>query len=258
MVQTTLLPVDRLARIQQMIEKNGVVKVSDLSREFGVTELTIRRDFDRLEEKGLLERTHGGAMRRRRIKSEPLYAEKDLQNRMQKEAIGQAANRLVEDGETLFINTGSTNTQVLRHLTGKNLRVITSNANALSEIQNPDIEVVLTGGLFRRHSNSLIGELTHVILKRICGTKAIIGIDGVSMKFGPTTPIQEEAAVARTMIRQSSGPVIVVADSSKMGVVSNFITAPIEKVDILVTDAGIEQAFKNELEEAGVQVVIAG
>ena len=256
MVQT-LIPADRQTRIQRLIEEKGIVKVTELSKMFGVTELTIRRDFDVLEKKRILERTHGGAILRRRVKNEPLYVEKNRKNRAQKEKIGIAVNQIIEPGDTLLINTGSTNTQVLRHLSGKNLRVITSNANALVEIENSEIEVILTGGLFRRQSNSLIGDLTHTILKGVCGSKTIIGVDGISIKFGLTTPIQEEAAVARMMIDQTLGPVIVVADSSKVGVVSNFVTAPIDKVNILITDAGIKPGFKKELEDIGIEVIIA-
>ncbi|MBU8850244.1 MAG: DeoR/GlpR family DNA-binding transcription regulator [Desulfobacterales bacterium] len=253
----TLIPVDRQARIQKLIEEKGIIRVIELSKLFGVTELTIRRDFDVLEKKGVLERTHGGAILRRRLKVEPLYVEKNQKYRMRKEKIGIAVAKIVEPGDTLLINTGSTNTQVLRHLAGKNLRVITSNANALVEIENPEIEVVLTGGLFRRQSNSLIGNFTHTILKNVCGSKAVIGVDGISIRFGLTTPIQEEAAVARLMIDQTLGPVIVVADSSKIGVVSNFVTAPIDKVNILVTDAGIKPGVKKELEDMGIKVIIA-
>jgi len=254
----TLIPVDRQSRIKRLIEAKGIVRASELSKIFGVTELTIRRDFDVLGKKGILERTHGGAILRRRIKGEPLYAEKNQKYPKQKDKIGIAVNKIIEPGDTLLINTGSTNTQVLRHLSAKSLCVITSNANALVEIENPEIEVILTGGRFRRQSNSLIGDLTHTILKNVCGSKAIIGVDGISIKFGLTTPVQEEAAVASLMIEQTLGPVIVVADSSKIGVVSNFVTAPIEKVNILVTDQGIKSDYKKELEDIGIEVIIAG
>jgi len=252
-----LIPVDRQARIQKLIKEQGIVKVTELSKMLGVTELTIRRDLDKLEKRGVLARTHGGAILRRRVKAESLYAEKHLIHFNEKEKIGIAAGKIVEPGDTLLINTGSTNTQVLRHLPGKNLCVITSNVNALVEVASHEIEVILTGGRFRRESNSLIGDLTHTILKNVCGSKTIIGVDGVSLKFGLTTPIQEEAAVARLMIDQTLGPVIVVADSSKMGVVSNFVTAPIDKVSILITDDKIKPGFKKELGERGIEVIIA-
>ena len=257
MVQT-YIPADRQTRIRRIIEEKGVVKVVELSRQFNVTELTIRRDLDVLESQGVLDRTHGGAILRHRMKTEPLYTEKDQINRLEKELIGQAVNSVVEPGDTLLVNTGSTTSQVLRHLTGKQLRVITSNANALLEVSDPDIELILTGGLFRRQSNSLIGFFAHSVLNQVCGSKAIIGVDGLSTKFGLTTPIQQEAEVTRLMIQRTQGPVVVVADHSKMGVVSNFVTAPIKTIDMLITDTGIKPDFQKMLEDLGIEVIIAG
>jgi DeoR family fructose operon transcriptional repressor len=254
----TYIPADRQTRIRRIIEEKGVVRVIDLSRTFSVTELTIRRDLDVLEGQGILDRTHGGAILRHRMKTEPLYTEKDQINKLEKERIGQAVNQVVEAGDTLLINTGSTTSQVLRHLSGKQLRVITSNANALLEVADPDIELILTGGLFRRQSNSLIGFSAHSVLDQVCGSKAIIGVDGLSTKFGLTTPVQQEAEVTRLMIQRTQGPVVVVADHSKMGVVSNFVTAPIKTIDMLITDDGIKPDFKRMLKDIGIQVVIAG
>ncbi len=251
------IPAERQSKIRSIIEEKGVVKVIDLSKAFNVTELTIRRDLDVLEREGILDRTHGGAILRHRMKTEPLYTEKDQIHRQEKECIGKAVNRLVTAGDTLLINTGSTTSQVLRHLSGKSLRVITSNGNALREVTDPDIELILTGGLYRRESNSMIGLFTHSLLNQVCGSKAIIGVDGLSIKFGLTTPIQQEAEVTRLMIEQTQGPVIVVTDHTKIGVVSNFVTAPIQNIDILITDSGIKPDFKKMLEDIGIQVIIA-
>ncbi|MBW2655893.1 MAG: DeoR/GlpR transcriptional regulator, partial [Deltaproteobacteria bacterium] len=98
----TLIPFDRQARILRLIEKKGIVRVAELSQLFGVTELTIRRDFDYLEKKGVLERTHGGAILRRRVKVEPLYVEKNQKHRTQKEKIGMAVSKIIEPGDTLL------------------------------------------------------------------------------------------------------------------------------------------------------------
>jgi len=94
-------------------------------------------------------------------------------------------------------------------------------------------------------------------LDHICGSKAIIGIDGISINYGLTTPIHQEAEVTRLMIERTQGPVIVVADHTKMGVVSNFVTAPIEKISMLITDKNIETDFREELERRNIKVVIA-
>ena len=251
------IPADRQSRIEKLILEQGIVKVTDLSKRFNVTELTIRRDLDVLEKRGILDRTHGGAVLRHRMRIEPLYTEKDRINREAKEAIGRAVNSFVEEGDTLLINTGSTTAQVLRHLSGKKLRVITSNASAVLEVKDADVELILVGGLFRPQSNSLIGGFTQCVLEQVCGSKTILGVDGVSTVYGLTTPVHEEAEVARTMIERTQGPVIVVADHSKMGVVSNFVTAPLSKVNVLITDKEIDPEFREELELNDVEVIIA-
>jgi DeoR family fructose operon transcriptional repressor len=251
------IPADRQARIQKMIQDNGIVKVGELSKLFGVTELTIRRDLDVLEEQGILDRTHGGAILRHRVRIEPLYSEKDQINRREKELIGRAVNLLVEEGDTLLINTGSTISQVLKNLSGQQIRVITSNAGAVVELQDPNIELILTGGMFRRQSNSLIGGFTQCMLQQVCGSKAIIGIDGISLQYGLTTPIHQEAEIGRLMIERTQGPVIVVADHSKLGIVSNFVTASLEAVSILVTDGKAKPEFIEELKQRDIEVVIA-
>ncbi len=251
------IPADRQSRIRRLIQEKGIVKVTELSRMFGVTELTIRRDLDLLEEQGFLDRTHGGAILRHHMRVEPLYTEKDRIHREEKEKIAIAVNRLVEEGDTLLINTGSTTSQVLQHLAAKKLRVISSNAGAVVDVKDREIELILTGGLFRAQSNSLVGGFVQTMLQQVCGSKAIIGVDGLSISRGLTTPVHEEAEVTRLMIERTQGPVIVVADHSKIGVVSNFVTAPIEKVHTLLTDRGVNPDFRKELEKLGIDVRIA-
>lgn len=253
----SFIPADRQTRIQKLIQERGIVKVTELSKMFGVTELTIRRDLDVLEDQGVLDRTHGGAILRHRLRVEPLYTEKDQIHRSEKEAIARVAKHFVEDGDTLLINTGSTTTQVLHELSGKNMRVITSNASAVMEVKDPQIELILTGGSFRAQSNSLVGGFARSILNQVCGSKAIIGIDGISISYGLTTPVHEEAEVTHLMIERTQGPVIVVADHGKMGVVSNFVTSSIQKVHTLITDRGIKPNFREELEHHNIRVIVA-
>lgn len=253
----TLIPADRRKRIQEIIQQKGVVKVAELSRLFGVSELTIRRDLDILERKDILERTHGGAVYNQRMRIEPLYEQKSRIHRKEKEAIGIATAQLIEDGDTLLINSGSTTREVIKYLKTRKVRIITSNMSALFEASDSSIELIFIGGYYRRQSNSLVGNLAFLSLQQVYGSKAIIGVDGISIKYGLTTPIMEEADIARQMIERTPGPVIVVADHSKIGVVSNFITAPLDKVDILVTDDRIDEGYKNDLEREGIKVIVA-
>ena len=251
------IPADRQKRIQRLLQERGVVKVTDLSSLLGVSEITIRRDLDVLERNGDLERTHGGAVYNQRMRVEPRYAQKDAIHREEKEAIGRAAAKLVEAGDTLLINSGSTTKQVIRSLKMSNVRIITSNLGAVIEAQESEMELILIGGLLRSQSNSLVGSLATLSLQQVYGSKAFIGVDGLSVKYGLTTPILEEAEIAREMIRRTPGPVIVVADHSKLSVVSNFMSAPIDQVDMLVTDQGLSNELREELEKIGIKVIIA-
>lgn len=254
---TEFIPAERQEVISEMLRHRGVVTVSELSQLLKVSEITIRRDLAILESKGVLERTHGGAIGTRRMSVEPLYDQKNQVELAEKVSIGRAAAALIEDGDTVLVNSGSTSLQFIRHVRGANIRVVTSNAGAITDQPPSGTEVLLIGGLFRPQSNSLVGRFASLSLAQVYGTKAIIGVDGVSYKYGLTTPNHQEAEVASMMIERTRGPVIVVADHTKIGVVSNFVTARIEEVDVLVTDSGFEEEYREDLEKAGIQIIIA-
>jgi DeoR family fructose operon transcriptional repressor len=111
----------------------------------------------------------------------------------------------------------------------KNLQVITNNMGAFQETQGLDLELIMIGGTYREQSNSLVGPLTMLGLQQVYGSKCFIGVDGISRKYGLTTPILQLAEAVRTMIERTRGQVIVVADHSKLGVVANFMIAPSRK-----------------------------
>ncbi len=252
-----LIPADRQKRIYDLLREQGVVKVNEISKLLGVSELTIRRDLDVLEKKEILERTHGGAIYNQRMPVEPLYEQKHRLHKEEKKAIGRYAAELIEDGDTILINSGSTTLEVINNLRNKSVRIITSNLGAIYKSVESKFELIMLGGLFRSQSNSLVGEFAQILLKRVYGAKTIIGVDGFSIKYGLTTPVLEEAGIANKMIESTLGMVIVVADYSKLGVVSNFVSAPINKVNVLVTDDKIDDEYRNSLEEIGIRVVVA-
>jgi len=256
--QLGLIPAERKLRIQKIIRSRGVVRVSNLVDVLGVSQITIRRDLEKLEEEGFLERTHGGAILSHRLQLEPSFTEKNSINQEAKRLIGMAAAQLVEDGDTLLINSGSTTLRIFPNLVGiKNLRVVTNNMGAFLETRGIDLELILTGGIFRGQSNSLVGSFAVRNIQKVIATKCFIGVDGISRKHGLTTPVLQEAEVARTMIDCTKGAVIVVADPSKLGVVSNFSTATIDQVNTLVTSKGVDDEYLAELEEEGIKVIIA-
>jgi len=253
------MPAERQDYIISLLRRNRTIRVAALSEALHVSEVTIRRDLERLEAQGVLERTHGGAVLTQHMWYEPLFAQKDQLYLEAKRAIGREAARLVSDGETVFINSGSTTRQIFQHLArAPRVRVVTSNAAAISELAGcgEGVELIIVGGTYRWQSNSIVGPFALANIAQINASKTFLGVDGISVQHGLTTPIQEEAGVARAMIDRTHGPVIVVADHSKFGVVAAFSTCPLERVDTIITDQ-VDDDWRQALEAHGVRVVVA-
>jgi DeoR family fructose operon transcriptional repressor len=256
---SNIIPAARQSRIMELIKRDGLVTVEALSKKLDVSVITIRRDLSVLEEKGVLERTHGGAILTQQIEREFNYSEKDRINTEQKEAIGKAAAALVEDGDTVFINSGSTTYQVIRFLEGKkDVHVITNNVAAVADFGGtPGIELILTGGVYRHQSNCLIGDFALNTVNQAVASKTIMGVDGMSFNTGLTSPVYQEAGITRAMMERTQGPIICVADFSKLGRITNFITAPLEKVDILVTDWLFDEGIRTKMEALDIEILKA-
>ena len=254
------IPASRQQYILNLIKTEGTVTVSQLAEELGVSELTIRRDLDQLEKKGLVERTHGGATARRNLPVEPDYLQKASEYPKEKEAIGQAVAAMVQEGDTLYINSGSTTFEVIRSVVAlqKKVTIVTNNIDAIWLCKESEhIRLILAGGVYRSRSHSVSGSLSSFLVNQVYANKAIIGVDGFSPSAGLTTPILEEAETTRAMIEHTVGTVIVVAAANKIGVVSNFKTVGLDQVDVLVTDEkGGEIVKQMEIPE-GLAIQIA-
>jgi DeoR/GlpR family transcriptional regulator of sugar metabolism len=255
-----LIPAQRLERIRSYLETRRVARSVELCDLLRVSEATIRRDLETLEARGLLERTHGGAIWTHRLAHEPAYSLSAEVHPAEKRAIGRAAAALVAEGETVFINSGTTTTEVMRSLAAredlKRLTLVTTNLTGTLEVRRPGFDVILLGGHFRPQSNAVVGSFARRSLGRIYATRSFIGVDGISLKAGITTPIGAEAEIARQMVERTHGPVVVVADHSKWGVVSNFEIASIRDVAVLVSDGRLPRRARRELGQQGIKVVI--
>jgi len=258
----SLIPAQRHQRIQSYLEQHRVARNVELCDLLQVSEATVRRDLEALEGRGLLERTHGGAIWTRRLPLEPAYAQSAAVHPKEKRAIGRAAADLVQDGDTVFINSGTTTTEVMRCLAGRDnldhITLITTNLTGTLQVRRPGFDVILLGGLFRPPSNAVVGAFARRSLSRVYASKAFIGVDGISLKAGVTTPISAEADVARLMVERTRGQVIIVADHSKWGVISNFEIAPLKSVQVLVTDRGLPRRARADLRARSVRLVLAG
>ena len=252
------ITLDRRVKIMDTLEREGQVKVSDLSQTFGVSEVTIRNDLAQLEEKGLLVRTRGGGMKAQRVAIDYQLHEKAKRYLKEKQAIGKAAAGLIKDNDTIIIDSGTTTQELAKQLNHiNNLTVITNALNIAGQIVNEeDIKVIMLGGLLRHKSLSLIGPVAETSLKNYFCDKLFIGVDGIDSQYGITTPNIEEAHLNRQMI-DISKEVIVLTDSSKFSRRSFAHIAGIDRIDTVVTDSNIPAEELKNLQNAGINVIIA-
>jgi DeoR family fructose operon transcriptional repressor len=205
----------------------------------------------------MLERIRGGAAKIQRINSEYLFSQKNIQMKSEKIAIGKVVPQFIQENDTVFINSGSTVLQAAMELKGFSLKIITNNPMLTLLDLGDKISLVLLGGEFRKESHSLVGETAINILSQIYATKCIIGVDGLSMRYGLTNSTFVEASLNRKMIEQTRGKVIVVADHTKIGRVGPFLISPIDNIDILITTKGFPEEYFEQLINKGIKIIVA-
>jgi DeoR family transcriptional regulator of aga operon len=240
------------------LSERGHVSVAELSDHLGVSEVTIRKDLQYLEERNLLLRTHGGAMRLDYLVSEQTLEEKGQRYQEQKERIGKAAAALVEDGDTIILDAGTTVLQLARNLRGKrNLTILTSSITVANEVMRiPDAEIIMLGGLVRPSSAAVVGHYAEQIVRDHSFRKLFLAVDGFDVERGLTTTHTLEAHLNRIMI-ESAMQTIAVFDSSKFGRRGLCSICGVGSVDTIVTDDQIPENVRRWLEDKDVSVVIA-
>jgi len=245
----------RLQEILDLLDGEGSVSVSGLGDRFGVTPMTVRRDLDTLERKGLLRRIRGGAVGAQGRSYEPPLLTRAKNRPEEKKRIGAAAAELVRDGDSIAIDVGTTALEVARHLIRRhNLTVVTPNfhvAGILAEQRG--IRVVLSGGILRPGEMSLVGNLAERAFKDFFVDKLFLGIGGIHFDAGLTEFNLEDAQVKRAMIA-SAKEVIVVTDASKFGKVAFAAVAGLNVVKQVITDSGLRRDMILRLESMGIEI----
>lgn len=254
-----LLGETRRARMLEWLREEGSARVSALAAAFDVSEVTVRQDLEKLEAEGHIVREHGGAY----LKSVPdqvrAMALQHQGHRAAKQAIGRAAAALVNDGETIILDSGSTTTEVAANLFGRrDMTVITNALNiALMLGGEPGFDVHMTGGHFKAPTLSLSGEKSAEYFRGLYAQKLFLATAALDPESGLTYPALSDIAVKRAMI-ESAETIYLVADSSKIGARSFCVLGGMEPIDALVTDTGISDAQRTAIEAAGVKVIVAG
>ena len=238
-------PNERRAQvILQELLRTGKVSVGPLAKRLKVSTATIRRDLSELEGRGLLRRSHGGAVTIQPLLYEPFrhisnYQEQERQRITEKRRIGLVAAELVGDGEFLAIGAGTTATQVARSISlHKGLTVLTNAINVAMELSHrDDLKVIVTGGFLSGDWFALVGPAAIQSVGEIFVDKVFIGVDGIHPEHGLTTNYPDQATIHRAMMSQARQK-IVVADHRKLGATASALIGPIDGVDILITDKG--------------------
>lgn len=239
---------NRRKQIIEILDKNLQVRVEDLAKMMDVSLLTVRRDLQYLEEKKKLIRFYGGA---KLIQSE----ESDIDEvQMYRELIAKYAATLVENDDSLFLNTSSNALQMLKYITHRNVTVITNNGRALECEHGSGVHIILTGGELRHPKEAMVGDFAIRNLQTVYAKKSFIGCSGISPATGMTTENANEVKINELMIDHVTQDVYILADHTKIGKNSSFISCPIDKVTHLITDEKAPKDVITLMKEAGVQV----
>ena len=255
----SLLAEERRFRIREILSRERTVTASDLIRDMGVTAATVRRDLAVLEKEGVLVRSHGGAVSRTSSTNfQPSYEALGRSNQAEKQAIAREAERLILDGETVFLEGSTTVYELARRLLHRNrLTVITNSPPIVDELQRSQrVSVISTGGELQKDVFYLSGVWAQRALSEIRVDKAVLGISAIDPQYGISTASQAEAQIKK-MILKSARVSIALADHSKFGNQGFAYVGPITDVDILVTDSATDPKYLRPLREAGVELILA-
>lgn len=252
-----MLAAERHARIAQLIARQSAVTVADLCQRFQVSDMTIRRDLHRLEEEGILARTHGGAVARV-SQQDAAYGEREQSQSREKEAIACVAASLVKSGETVFLDAGTTTARLARYLHNtKDLTVITNSLYVLSELgAEEQVTLIATGGAVRQSTFSFVGSWAEQMVSRFHADRLFLAATAVDLERGLFNSNVYEIGVKQQMIR-SAHEVVLLADHSKFGRRSTVKIAELDAVHCVVTDSEIPPDVPAALRAHSIDVRLA-
>jgi DeoR family transcriptional regulator, aga operon transcriptional repressor len=268
--QISVLNEERRRAIVDFVNQNGRARVRELAKRFGSSEITIRRDLDLLHDRGLTYRTHGGALpvragsesdrdltqRELQHPSDRDLTQRELQHPREKLKIAAAAASMVKEGQSIILDSGSTTTAIARALRGfQQLTVITNAINIAAELAGGNVDVILTGGMLRKNSYSLVGPIAEEGLRRLKADVLFLGVDGFDTQSGLSTPNLLEAQLNRLMVNIAAR-VVAVCDSSKFGRSTLSSIVPISNIHGVITDKQIPKADLRALKKAGLDITL--
>ena len=249
---------ERQKQILSLLARQGRLRVTEIVKQFSISEATARRDVEALASQGKAQRVHGGIITLGQAPPELPILERESEQPEEKILIGRAVAGLISDRETVFLGSGTTVLEVARNIRNhKNLTVITNSLPVLNVLTGvKEITVISLGGMLRNSELSYIGHITEQALTEVRADKVILGTRGVSLEHGLTNDYLEETLTDRAILKIGQ-EVIIVADHTKVNRVSTALLAPLESMNTFVTDSNSDKKFIQSLKKRGIKVVLA-
>lgn len=248
---------ERRNQILQMVRRNRRVRVNDLSALFNASAVTIRNDLNELHQRGLVQRSHGGA-----VLADPILRESPVNERLkayaaEKQRIGEAAAALIHDGETILLDSGTTTLEIARQIKKKQgLKVITNGVNIAAELLDTrEVEVIIVGGTVRSEAASISGHYAEEMLEQFSADKMFLSGAGCDLDFGVSGANLEETMLGRIMLRISR-EIVLVADASKFSKRSMSRIAPFSEIDTVISDSGLDAKTQARLQALGCHLIL--
>ncbi len=257
MASDTFSSPERQQQIVRLLSRQKRLSVAEICERFSVSEATARRDLESLAEQGRLQRVHGGAITTEQAPPELPILEREQEHAGEKERIGRAAAALVQDGETIFLGSGTTVLEAARALHGRKLTVITNSLAVVNALAGAEATAIIClGGILRTSELSFIGHLTEQALSELRADKVLIGTRAISLEHGLTHDYLPETVTDRAVLKMGS-EIIVLADHSKFGRAATVLLAPLDRIHILVTDDQTPPDFVGAVMQRGITVIQA-
>lgn len=252
-----MMPSKRQEKILELLSINNVVTISELAETFNISIETIRRDLNILEKQGKIEKVYGGAKAKDSCSGETAFEKRMVSKQSQKESIGKKCSEFVKDGDTIFIDSGSTTYHIARYLkNNKNVTIITNSIAVVNEVIDTDCDIIIIGGKIRQNERSIVTYDHLFNFSELNIQKSFICASGITVENGISDYSMQEI-VTRKKIIERSQEVFVAADSSKFGRNVTMNISTLDNIDYIITDSYLNKKIASEFKKTDTKIILA-
>lgn len=251
-----MLAVERQRQIMELLRESGLLRTTETAERLGVTDETVRKDFELLERRGELKRIHGGASRLEQVRVDLPFQERQAVMRAEKQAIARVAASRIQPNETIFLDASSTVLTLTEFLPDLPLTILTNSLNVLTALSDrANLDLMCTGGLFDAKSRSFIGLTAEKSLQRYNIHRMFLSGSGLHSQRGISESNARQAAFKERVVANAED-VVFMSDHSKLGRKASFFFADLADLSCVITDQAADQSTLEEIEQQGVEVLV--